>query len=69
MPNVNARHLSEAEMWRAVGIVDQKPTHRQVGDVFDVLETVITRPWLRFQRYGTPVRRHGGGRERTTSAA
>ena len=70
MANVNVRrHLSEAEMWRAVGMVEQGATQRQVGDVFDMHHTVITRAWSRFQRYGTPVRRHGGGRERATSAA
>ena len=61
--------MSEAEMWRAVGMVEQGAIHCQVGDVFDVHHTVITRAWSRFQRYGTPVRRHGGGRERATSAA
>ena len=70
MANVNVRrHLSEAEMWRAVGMVEQGATYRQVGDVFDVHHTVIVRAWSRFQWYGTPVRRHDGGRERATSAA
>ena len=70
MANVNVRrHLSEAEIWRAVGMVEQGATHRQVGDVFDVHHSVINRAWSRFQRYGTPVRRHGGVRERATSAA
>ena len=51
MANVNERrHLSEAEMWRAVGMVEQGATHRQVGDVFDMHHTVITRAWSRFQR-------------------
>ena len=50
-------------------MVEQGATHRQVGDVFDVHHTVITRARSRFQRYGTPVRRHDGGRERATSAA
>ena len=50
-------------------MVEQGATHRQVGDVFDVHHLVITRAWSRFQRYGIPVRRHGGGRERATSAA
>ena len=54
-------------MWRAVGMVELGATHRQVGDVFDVHHTVTTRAWSRFQRYGTPVRCHGGGIE--TSAA
>ena len=49
-------------------MVGQGATHRQVGDVFDVHHTVITTAWSRFQRYGTPVRRHGGSRERATSA-
>ena len=70
MANVTVRrHLSEAEMRGAVGIVEQGETHCQAGDVFDMHHTVITRAWSRFQRYGTPVRRHGGGRERATSAA
>ena len=50
-------------------MVEQGATHRQVGDVFDVHHTVITRAWSRFQRNGTLVRHHGGGRERATSAA
>ena len=70
MANINVRrHLSEAEMWQAVGIVEHCATHRQVGDVFDVHHTVIIRAWSKFKLYGTSVRRHGGGRERATSAA
>ena len=70
MANVNVRrHLSEAEMWQAVGMVEQGATHLQAGDVFDVHHTVITRAWSRFQRYGTPVRRHGGGRERASESS
>ena len=63
------RHLSEAEMWRAIGMVEQGATHRAVGEDLGVHHSVITRAWARFRTYGTPVSRHAGGRERSTNAA
>ena len=70
MANANVRrHLSEAELWRAVGMAEQGARHREIGEVFGVDHTVITRAWARFQQHGTPVRRHGGGRTRMTTEA
>ena len=70
MENGNVRrHLSNGEMWRAVGMVEQGATHRQVGEALGVHHTVVTRAWARFLQYGTPLRRHAGGRERATTAA
>jgi hypothetical protein len=45
MSNTNVRrHLSEAELWRAVGMVEQGARHCEVG----VDHTVITQTWARF---------------------
>lgn len=62
-------HLPEIDMWRAVTMVEQGATHRQAGTTLGVDHTVVTRAWRRYQQFGTPVSRHGGGRERATSAA
>ena len=50
-------------------MVEQGATHRHVGEALGVDHAVITRAWARFQQFGTPIRRHGGGRERATTAA
>ena len=63
------RHLSEAEKWRAIGMVEQGTTHRQVGVVLDAHHNVITRACLWYQQYGTTIRQHGGGRQRVTTTA
>jgi hypothetical protein len=51
MANANVRrHLSEAELWRAVGMVEQGARHREVGWLgVGVDHMVITRVWARFQ--------------------
>ena len=54
------RHLSVEEMWRALGMVEQGASHREVGMALCVHHTVVTRAWSRYQQYRTPVRRHGG---------
>ena len=70
MANANVRrHLSELEMWRTEGMVEQGVTHVQIVDAFGVHQTVITKPWSRFQQYGTPVRRYCDGKERATPAS
>ena len=49
MANANVRrHLSELEMWRTEGMVEQGVTHVQIVDAFGVHQTVITKPWSRF---------------------
>ena len=50
-------------------MVEQGASHREVGLALGVHHTVVTRAWSRYLQYGTPVRRHGGGRARATSAA
>ena len=42
------RHLSEAEMWSAVGMVE---FHREVGAALGVYHTIITRAWASYQQY------------------
>jgi hypothetical protein len=36
-------------------------THRRVAVVLGAYLAIITRAWIRYQQYGKPVRRHGGG--------
>lgn len=64
MANANIRHhLTEAEMWRSVVMVEQVATHHQVDVAFDVDQTVIAaRVWSKYQQHSTTVRRHVGGR-------
>jgi hypothetical protein len=50
-------------------MVEQGARGCEVGEVFGVDHTVITRAWARFQQHGTPVRRHCGGRTRVSSEA
>lgn len=64
MANANVRrNLSD------VGMVEQGANHCEVRLALSVHHTVVTRAWVRYQQYGTPIRRHGGGRTRATSAA
>jgi hypothetical protein len=68
--NANIRwHLSEAELWRAVRMVQQGATLRQIGAVLGAHHTVITRAWERYQLHGTPASRHVGGRQKVTTPA
>ena len=62
------RHLSEAEMWRAIEMAEHRTTHCQVGVALGGHHTVFTRAWLRYQQYGTHIKRHDGGRQRVTTA-
>ena len=70
MANANIRrHFREAELLRAVGMVQQGATYRQVGAALGVHHTVITRAGERYRLQGTPARRHAGGRQRVTTPA
>jgi hypothetical protein len=70
MANANIRrHLIEAELWRAVGMVQQGATFRQIGAAFGVHHTVITRAWERVRLHGTHVRRQDEGPQRVTIPA
>lgn len=63
MANENVRrHLSDAELLLAVEMVEQSATHRHV-------KVLCTKAWNLFQEYGTPIRRHGGGRQGEILAA
>lgn len=70
MQNANVRqHLTEAELWCAVMMVEYEAAHRQVGVTFSVDHTVISRGLAIYQQHGTTVRRHGRGRQIATTAA
>lgn len=71
MANTNVRRpLSEAELLTGCRDGGHRATHKQVGEALSVhhTHTVIATAWSRFQQQDTPVRPHGGGRERATSA-
>jgi hypothetical protein len=63
------RHLRKAELWRAVGMVQQEATFRQVVVALGVHHTVSTKTWERYQLHGKPAGRHDGGRQRVSQTA
>jgi hypothetical protein len=59
------RHL----LWWVIGMVQQGGIFRQVGAALGVHHTVFTTAWEGYRLYGTPARRHAGGRQRATTPA
>jgi transposase len=59
------RHLSEDEMNRGIGILEDSRSQRHVAHVIGVSKSVVSRMWNRFQMTGNVLQGHAGGRERS----
>ena len=59
--------LPPAEMNRAVGLLQGGMTQRHVATLLGTAQSVISRVWCRYRRYGSVDRRHGGDRRRLTT--
>jgi len=63
MPRLNANQLNQA-----MGMIVAGQKQRDVAERFGVVHATIGRAWRRFQTTNSVTYRHGGGRERATSA-
>jgi len=61
------RHLDPCEVARCVQMSDDGMSHREIGEIFGVSNSVVSRVVRRFRETGQYTRRHGGGRERATT--
>lgn len=61
------RHLDSFETARAVQMIEDGVSQRQVADVLGVSPSVVNRLWARYLETGTYTRRPGQGRPRATT--
>jgi len=66
--NCARRHLNEAEVARAVQLLEDGATVRTVAQRIGVSPSVISRLWTRYRETGCYSRRPGQGRNRVTTA-
>lgn len=63
------RHLNPPEVARAVQMIQDGHSQRNVARTLDVSQSVIARLWARYQETGQYTRRPGQGRSRCTTNA
>lgn len=61
------RHLEATDVARAVQMIENGFTQREVAAVLDVSRSVVSRLWRRYQETGEFTRRPGQGRHRSTT--
>ena len=61
------RHLNVEELSRGIGMLQGGLSQRRVAAVLAVSQSVVSRAWRRFRQCGSARRRHGGGRQRSTT--
>ena len=61
------RRLTEAERWRAIGILQTGSTQVQTANFMNVSQSVVSRLFASYQRHGTVADMQRSGRPRSTS--
>ena len=60
-------HLDSDELMFCIGLLEGGCTQRYVANYLNVSQSVVSRAWTRYQAFGTPTRRHAGGRQWATT--
>ena len=61
------RRLTEAERWRAIGMLQTGSTQVQTANFMNISKSVVSWLWARYQRHGDVADMQRSGRPRSTS--
>ena len=61
------RRLTEAERWRAIGMLQTGSTQVQTANIMNISQSVVSRLWARYQRSGAVADMQRSGRPRSMS--